>query len=175
MQHPDRLKETPCATAQYISYQVTTDLGLGTASVVYYLHLDVLVVHGPHYIPCMAGEQHRTWWLNHGFTSHADTGPAASRSPFADKGVSCSSVGKSWGVCSFTWAGATRRAPNLSVPGHVVSESAAVAKPCACLQLKTASTTVVPLSRRWAKLCCPGMFASFCHLFFKKRNSYICK
>lgn len=146
MQHPDRLKETPCATAQYISYQVTTDLGLGTASVVYYLHLDVLVVHGPHYIPCMAGEQHRTWWLNHGFTSHADTGPAASRSPFADKGVSCSSVGKSWGVCSFTWAGATRRAPNLSVPGHVVSESAAVAKPCACLQLKTPSTTVVPLS-----------------------------
>lgn len=50
-QHPDRLKETPCATAQYISYQVTTDLGLGTASVVYYLYLDVLVVHGPHYIP----------------------------------------------------------------------------------------------------------------------------
>lgn len=113
-------------------------------------------------------------WLNHGFTSHADTGPAASRSPFADKGVSrCSSVGKSWGVCSFTWAGATRRAPNLSVPGHVVSESAAVAKPCACLQLKTASTTVVPLSPLGQTLiCCPGMFASFCHLKKKETPIY---
>jgi len=71
----------------------------------------------------------------------------------------------------FVYVGRCNTTSSKSIgSGHVVSESAGVAMPCACLQLKTASTVPL-LSALGQTFCCPGMvLLAFC---IKKTPIYV--